>query len=491
MAQLYRTTTFRLTLAYLVVFCAFAALLLGYFALNTRRILTDQIVETISFELHDLADQYRQGGIVRLATVIESRSRRPGSNLYLLTDSRGIVLAGNVMSVPAGLLDKAGWTEMPYDRIEDADTKQKEVDRSSRPEHGRLLALTRVLVLPGGFRLLVGRDLEDRERLYAIISSAGPLSAGAVILLGLAGGLFASRRVLRRIDAMTETSGTIMRGNLDRRLPVSGTGDELDRLATNLNDMLDRIGLLMNGIKEVSDNIAHDLKTPLTRVRNRAEQVLRAGRSNDDYREALEGIIDEADGLIRLFNALLMIARAEAGHFRDAMVEFDAAALVTELAELYEPVAEESGIELRVEPSSPAFLKGSRELVTQAMANLLDNAIKYSAPSSGKGEVVLRVERDEGHVTLTVADRGPGIPNAERSHVLMRFVRLESSRSLPGSGLGLSLVSAVARLHGGEFKLADNAPGLRSVITLPLTGGNGVDGSQRNILELSADASSN
>jgi len=280
--------------------------------------------------------------------------------------------------------------------------------------------------------------------------------------------------VLRRVDAMTETTRTIMTGDLGERLPVAGTGDELDRLAENLNAMLERIEALMHGLKEVSDNIAHDLKTPLTRLRNRSEEALRTAKSEAEYREALEVTIEESEGLIRTFNALLMIARAESGQARDDMSEFDAAEIAHDIGELYEPLAEQKGIALKVEADVPAKVKGNRELVSQALANLVDNAIKYTnthqAANGATPEIVVRAMNEGDRILLTVADRGPGIPEVDRSRVVERFVRLEQSRSQPGSGLGLSLASAVARLHGGELTLADNEPGLKSVIALPRGG---------------------
>jgi len=329
--------------------------------------------------------------------------------------------------------------------------------------------------LPGGFRLLVGRDLDERERLYNIVLSAGRWSVAIVVILGLAGGLFVTRRVLRRVDAMTETTRTIMHGDLGGRLPVAGTGDELDRLAENLNIMLDRIEALMRGLKEVSDNIAHDLKTPLTRLRNRAEQALRSAKNENEYRAALENTIEESDGLIRTFNALLMIARAESGQARDDMSEFDAAEIAHDVGELYEPLAEEKGIVLKVEADAPVPIKGNRELISQALANLVDNAIKYAEPRNDQingapVQVVVRALGEGDRILLTVADSGPGIPEADRGRVVERFIRLEQSRSQPGSGLGLSLASAVARLHGGELTLADNEPGLKSIIALPRGG---------------------
>ncbi len=241
-----------------------------------------------------------------------------------------------------------------------------------------------VVELPGGFRLLVGRDLEERERIYGIIANAGRWSFALVVVLGVAGGFFVSRRVLKRIDAMTDTAHTIMAGDLAGRLPIAGTGDELDRLAENVNAMLERIEALMGGLKEVSDNIAHDLKTPLTRLRNRCEQALRTAKSDGDYRAALESTIAESDELMRTFDALLMIARAESGHARDNMTEFDAAAIARDIGDLYEPLAEQNGLVLKVEAPLVAPVRGNRELISQALANLIDNAIKYASPDASK-----------------------------------------------------------------------------------------------------------
>ncbi len=460
LGKLLRTTAFQLTLVYLLIFVLFAVSLLGYFALNTRRLITDQITYTVNSEIRGLREQYEQGGIRRLVIVVDVRSRRPGSNLYLVTTPTGEGLAGNVGSLEPGVLGHPGWLETSYRRID-------------APEEAEHRALVQVVQLPDGFHLLVGRDLEERERLYAIIANAGRWSSALVIVLGLAGGFFVSRRVLNRIDAMTETAHTIMAGDLAGRLPVAGTGDELDRLADNVNAMLERIEALMRGLKEVSDNIAHDLKTPLTRLRNRCEQALRGAKGDVDYRAALESTIAESDELIRTFDALLMIARAESGHSRDNMTEFDAAEVARDVGELYEPLADEKGLALTVDAPAAAPVRGNRELVSQALANLVDNAIKYAGPKPANNvpaEIVVKAGTDGDRVMLRVADHGPGIPDADRDRVVERFVRLEQSRSQPGSGLGLSLASAVARLHGGELKLEDNHPGLKSTIALPRAG---------------------
>jgi signal transduction histidine kinase len=461
LGKLLRTTAFKLTLVYLTIFALFAAIVLVYFAWSTRRLINEQITQTVDAEIVTLQDEYDIGGIRRLIFTLDARSRRPDSYLYLLTTAAGEGLAGNVGSLTAGVLERAGWSETAYRKLEDLE----------QTEHH---ALVKIVQLSGGFRMLVGRDLEERDRMHDVVISAGRWSLAIVVILGIAGGLFVMRRVLQRVDAMTATTQTIMAGDLSGRLPIAGTGDELDRLAGNLNAMLERIEALMRGLKEVSDNIAHDLKTPLTRLRNRCEEALRTAEDEAQYRAALEGTIEESDALIRTFNALLMIARAESGQARDNMRDFDAAEVARGVGELYEPVADDQGLVLTIDAPTAAPVSGNRELISQALANLVDNAIKYAAPATapagGPPEIRISAGCQGDRVLLTVADNGPGIPEADRARAVERFVRLEQSRSQPGSGLGLSLALAVAHLHGGDLKLEDNQPGLRTVISLPRPG---------------------
>ncbi len=466
--KLVRTTAFRLTLVYLFLFAIFAASLLGYFAWNTRRLITEEITQTVNAETAEINEIYGRLGLFGLVRAIEYRALRPGANLYLVTTPTGQSIAGNVGSLAPGIMATGGWSETAYKRIEDAD------ERSHR-------ALVRVTELENGFRLLIGRDLAERRRLFGIVAKAAQWSILIVVVLGLGGGIFVARRVLTRIDAMTGTAQRIMTGDLSGRLPVGRSGDELDRLAENLNAMLERIEALMAGLKEVSDNIAHDLKTPLTRLRNRAEEALAKSGCEADYRAALERTIDESDGLIRTFNALLMIARAESGQARGNMDDFDTAEVANGIHELYEPVAEDDGMTLNVKTQA-APIHGNRELISQALANLVENAIKYGKPATQSAGTVVSMEsrqiaieakREGDQVLLSVTDRGPGIAEADRKHVVERFVRLEASRTLPGSGLGLSLASAVATLHGGELRLGDARPGLVATLALPARAGAG------------------
>jgi len=365
-----------------------------------------------------------------------------------------VPIAGNIGDLPSGTIGRPGWIETDYRRAGESAT-----DRPHR-------AIAQVFGLPGNFRLLVGRDLEDRDRMRDIFGRGFRMSLLVALVLGLLGAYFVTRRVLKRVDAMTDMSRRIMDGDLTGRLPTGGSRDELDRLAGSVNDMLGRIEALMAGMKEVSDNIAHDLKTPLTRLRNKAEEALRGEASDEAYRTALTGIIEESDGLIRTFNALLMIARAEAGNQREGMGPVDLGEIARGVGELYEPVADEAGVTLTV-AAGPMPVTGSRELLGQVIANLVDNALKYGRVEGQAGEVTVTVAAEGAEAVLTVADRGPGIADADRGRVLDRFVRLETSRSRPGSGLGLSLAAAVARLHGGSIALGDNQPGLKVTLRLP------------------------
>ena len=451
LGKLFRTTAFKLSLGLLAIVALGVILVFGFVAWNVNGLINQQIAQTIDAEMTGLDEQYAEGGAAQLVSVIEARAKQPGAALYLVTTFAGERVAGNVAALPTGVLTQPGVTETYYARLGEGTARR--------------LALARIFLLPGGFRLLVGRDLQDRAALARLMGRALLGSLVALALIGVGGGLFVARRVLRRVDAMSATAGVIMRGDLSGRLAIAGSDDELDRLAVNLNAMLERIGALMSGLAEVSDNIAHDLKTPLTRLRNGAEQALRTAQQPEAYRDALAKIIEEADELIGLFNALLMIARAEAGADRADMASFDASETLRDIGELYEPVAEAEDVVLSVSAEPRLTMRGSRELVAQAVANLIDNALKYGVATAAR-EITVRAARVGSLIEISVADRGPGVSAADRARVMDRFVRLEPARSQPGSGLGLSLALAVAHLHGGTVRLEDHAPGLRVVMTL-------------------------
>lgn len=454
LAKLFRTTAFKLALGLLAVFVLAAGLGLGYVVWKSGRVVQEQVAAMVDAEAGNLTQRYRADGFLGMLQAIEERASQPGSFLYIVTAPNGAPLAGNVGTLPADVLDKAGIRETQYTRL--------------GANEGPAPALVRVERLPNGSRLLVGRDLSERNRFAEILASTILGGLALVILVGLAGGLILARRVLVRLDAMTDTTRTIMAGNLSRRIPVNGSGDEFDRLALSTNQMLERIGELMSELRQVTDDVAHDLKTPLTRLRNRAEEALRSARTDEDYRATLDRIIDESDALIRTFNTMLLIARAESGAAREVMSSVNAGEIVESVAELYEPSAEEAGLKFDVRTEPGLVVHGNRELIGQALANLVDNAIKYGAvEGSPAGTILLVAKGDADRVRFVVADNGPGIPADNRIRALERFVRLESSRTRPGSGLGLSLANAIARLHGGTLELADNTPGLKVIIELP------------------------
>jgi signal transduction histidine kinase len=458
LGRIFYTTAFKLSAIYVAVFAAFAISFFVYLSYATNELLSQQVRQTIEAEIRGLAEQGRTGGLPAIIDAITIRSSRPSASLYVIVDANGVIVAGNVSELPAGLLSRST-TEpvtVAYERGGDVDG----------------LAMIEVVRLPGGYRMLVGRDIGEREEFRKIIGRALGWAAALLVLLGLITWVFVSRRVLKRIDSVTATSRRIMAGDLSGRLEVAGNGDEFDRLAASLNTMLDRIEGLLYGLKDVTDNIAHDLKTPLTRLRNRVEAALAGPQEVKLLRGVLAETIEESDQLIRTFNALLMIARIEAGSPEGAMETLDAAEILRDVAELYEPVAEEAGVTLQVEADAPIPVEGSRELLGQALANLIDNAIKYAGGEAGDRPpmVTMRAYGEGGEAVLSVSDNGPGVPAADRERVLQRFVRLEKSRTKPGSGLGLSLVAAVVGLHHGTIVLSDAGPGLVVTIRLPRSG---------------------
>ena len=312
--------------------------------------------------------------------------------------------------------------------------------------------------------MLVGRDISDaaafRSEVRTTLLWAGSIALG----IGLIGGTVMSRNLLRRVEQVNRTSERVMAGNLSDRIPLRGTNDEFDQLAANLNRMLDQIERLMTAMREVTDDVAHDLRTPLSRLRTRLERTLVNPSGSASQGEAIRAAIEEADRLLATFNALLRIAELESGARLDQTAPLELSEVARSAAELYEPVAEEKGFTLSVVADEPGVrISGDWHLLSQALANLLDNALKYA----GGGLIELRVYHENGQAILEVADQGPGIPEADRQSVLDRFVRLEPSRTTPGNGLGLSLVRAIARRHDGSVTLEDNRPGLRVRLQFP------------------------
>lgn len=435
-------------MVYLILFGASVLALLAFVYWTTAGISTSQTDDTIQAEITGLAEQYRAGGLVGLTQIVRERSRNQRQSIYLLVDPNRRPIAGNINGWPEAETSAEGWLEFPY----------------NRPVGGVIeshQARARHLSLEAGFQLLVGRDIQERLDLEQVMRSSLAWALALTLGLGLLGGYFISRNMLRRIEAINRTSREVMAGGLEKRVPVTGSGDELDQLAGNLNAMLAQIERLVTGMRQVTENIAHDLRSPLNRMRSRLEVTLLERPDAETYRESIQETIEESERLLGTFNALLEIARAESGHGADNLKPVDLSDLVGNAAELYEALAEEKGVvfESVVEPALNVV--GDDNLLSQAIGNLLDNAIKYT-PRGGT-VFVSAIKRDDV-VEIGVADTGPGIPADKHEEVLDRFVRLEESRSSQGSGLGLSLVQAVASLHDAELVLEDNAPGLRVIL---------------------------
>lgn len=504
---LLRTSSFRLAVGYTAVFGLSALLAFALIFSLTEAALDRETNGAIEAEIVVLSRQYDRFGLNGLAALVAQRSAGSRQAVYLLTDRWGRRLEGNLAAWPDRLSQRGGFIEFPRATGSGAEA-------GSATGGGVLRA--RAFLLPGGFSLVVGRDLSERQRFRQELLQAMAWAAGAMVLVGLGGGLLVGWRSMRRVAVMvaatTRVVGGAAAGALDitpaagdgavadaapglaARIPVSGRGDELDQLAGNVNAMLDRLARLLDGMRQVTDNVAHDLRGPLTRLKTRLEVTLLAGPDTAPaYRAALEQTVAEANAVLATFNALLDIATAEAGSLRDALAPVDLAALAADMADLYLPAAEEAGLALSLHgPAGDgvAVVDGHRHLLGQAIANLIDNAVKHGRPAAtpapgkpGAGDAVvpdaaageaaadggvrIAVTRTAAGVALTVADRGPGIAAADRHRAVQRFVRLAPDRGGPGNGLGLSLVAATARLHGARLALEDNGPGLRVRLDFP------------------------
>ena len=472
LSALMKTTAARLSALYLLLFGVCAIGLVVYMTSVSVRILIAQTQETINEESMSMVHAYERGGLPFLVRMVEQRARQPGANLYLIAASNGRILSGNVESLEPGVLETLGWTTRPflYKRYGERGPLQVPTEEGKPPPPGAApphAAMALVLRLPNQLILLVGRDLGEPERFRRVVQRALILALGTMGLGAFLIWFFVGRTALRRIDSVSEASRRIMGGDLTGRLPVTGAGDEFDRLSANLNSMLARIAVLNEGLKQVSDNIAHDLKTPLTRLRSRAETTLSSARTDADYRAALEATIAESDQLIRTFNAILMISRLEAGYSAEQTETIDLTQVVADVVELYEPLAEESGVALETSIDGNLTVNGNRELLAQALSNVVDNAIKYSAGDAEKPLVRVTATRTGEDVQIEISDNGPGIAPEDRARATERFVRLEKSRSQPGSGLGLSLAKAVMGFHRGSLALGDAEPGLRVTMKIP------------------------
>ncbi len=446
--KILRSSAFRLAIGYVALFAVSAILLLAFVYWLAASYMVRQADETIEAEIVGLAERYRLGGLNGLTASIRERlDRRPqGSSIYLLTDAAGAPIVGNLNRWPPVEPDESGFLDF---------------ELVAGPGEAPHRARAKPFVLRGGFQLLVGRDLEELESVRSLLLRTMAWGLALILALALLGAVVVSRSRIRRIAKIDEVIGEVMAGDLSRRIPLEGTSDDIEDLAEKLNRMLGELSNLVEGVRRVSDSIAHDLRTPLARLKTRLER-LRRGRSGE---EEIGDAIEEADRLLAMFGAVLRIARIESGERgRAAFAEVDLTSLVDDVAELYRPLIEEKGSRLSLHNAPSVVVPGDRDMLFQAVANLVDNAIKHTP---GGGRIEISLASGDGGAEIVVADDGPGIPLEERDKVRERFYRLDESRTTPGAGLGLSLVSAVAARHGGELRLEDNHPGLRAVLTLP------------------------
>ncbi|MEM7407068.1 MAG: ATP-binding protein [Pseudomonadota bacterium] len=445
-SRLISSTTLRLTVLYCAVFGLSVILLLGFLYWATAGLMARQADATIEAEIEGLAEQYRREGLERLTRVIADRIRRDpdGKSVYLFADPQYRALAGNLDRWPEVRHAADGWVEFDFSAGNDA--------RVTR---------ARTFQLDGGLRLLVGRDIQELRDVRHLVVTASAWSLALTLALAVLGGLLTSRGILRRLGQINATSREIMAGDLSRRVPVGPRHDDFDELAGNLNRMLDEIERLMASVRQVSDNVAHDLRTPLTRLRNRLEAVRGEVGVGTQAHALVDSAVEDTDQLLSAFGALLRIARLESGQIELVSDEVDVAGLSADLFELYEAAADDRGIRLRQRSVPDTVVRGDRDLLFQALANLLDNALKFTPHG---GEVLIESRTRPGVVELSIVDDGPGIPGELHGRVTERFFRTDASRATPGHGLGLALVAAVARHHGARLMLFDNAPGLSVVL---------------------------
>ena len=463
--RIFRTTPFRLTLLFLALFAAAASAFLAYIYLATAGEVNRRADASISRELASLEAVYRRGSFAALNQAVIERSTGNQVLLYLLMDRSGAPISGSIARSPIKT-DLSGRTWGAF-VLADSDADGAILRRPARGAEE---------VMSGGERLFVGADVGDSEA-YVVGIVRALWGAGALVLiLGLAGGVIVSRNVSRNISSLTDVIESARAGDLHVRARVRGAGDEYDDLASGLNDMLERLERSIGGLRHAGDAIAHDLRSPLTRLRARLEAaMIDADAGRTDPRRALQQALEETDGVLRTFGAVLAIARLEAVGDAPDQTIFDPGTLAADIAELYEPTCEEKDLDFRSELTPGLKAKGNRDFIAQALANILDNSVKYTPTG---GAIMLRVRRrSSGDIEFSVTDTGPGVPDKDRSRIVERFVRLEQSRNQPGAGLGLSLVAAVARAHRGHLELDDGpgamataGPGLRVALVLPKPG---------------------
>ncbi|MDB5414748.1 MAG: histidine kinase [Rubritepida sp.] len=451
--RLLQSAGFRFALLFVAIFSVAAAFLVAVLWWATAGALDRQTIAAIRTDATSLVERYREQSLPGLIEAIEERLAVDAQNetIYLLIDADGRRLAGNLRDWPTAIGEDGAWFRT---RIQhDGGVAEARVNRRDLP----------------GLRLLVGRDESERVQLRLLLTEGVAWSLGAVLIFAGIGAALIRRALQARMRPAVTTALGIAAGDLSHRVPLSGQGDEFDRLGATMNAMLDRIGNLMTGMRGVSDAIAHDLRTPIARARAKLEESLVTAAGEAGLRAAVEEGIADLDNITRVFQALLRIAEAEAGARRAAFAPLNLPEVLGDAAEIYEVMAEAREQRLETDLPEKLSMVGDRDLLLQAVANLLDNAIKFTPPG---GLVRLTARQTEAGIEIAVSDSGPGLSPEDRAQAPDRFFRADASRALPGSGLGLALVRAVAQLHAGEVVLEDamsgaSPPGLRVVLRLP------------------------
>ena len=461
LAKTLRSSTLRLALIWIGIFGTAVAALLGYVYWSTASYMLRQSDEAIAIELAVLQEAYASGGREQLMAAIAERMSDGGfeSGIYLLADPSGVPLAGNLAAWPASLKGSSGWG--------DFSAPEWKSDAARQP-----LMRATFETLPDGTRLLVGEDIADLDQVTERINTALILTALLIVAVAAAAAATITRRTVGRIESINATSRAIMQSGLSERIPLRGTKDEWDELATNLNSMLERIETLMGEVKQFTDNVAHELRTPITRLRGRLEKSYNSLHDGDAQKAMIGDTIADLDSVQRIFSSLTRISQIEATDRTAAFRTIDLAEVVREVVELFDAAAEEKGGQLKTVGDQRVLVTGDRDLLFDAVANLVDNAIKHG-PEAGR--VTVDVRQSDAGAAIAVSDEGPGIPGDETRNVFKRFYRLERSRRTPGNGLGLSLVAAVARLHGAQIETLDNAPGLTIRLGFPASARSGVE----------------
>ncbi|HEY1931579.1 MAG TPA: HAMP domain-containing sensor histidine kinase [Acetobacteraceae bacterium] len=448
-ATVLRSAGFRFAVVYAVLLALSAAALALFLWWATAGLLDRQTEAAIRSDAQGLSERWADGGLPALVLTIDDRlaGNVDDDAIYFLADPGMRRVAGNLERWPSSVRQSNAWYELPVRRAGITS-----------------LALVQRYDLPNGFHLLIGRDVRVRAQLRTLLTDALLWALVIVVAMATAGALVVRSLFKRTLANVSATATAIAAGDFAQRVKLSGRGDEFDQLAETINDMLDRIGRLMDGVRQVSNAIAHDLRTPITRARTRLEDAALHARDADALRAAIERATADLDGIVSVFQALLRISEIEAGSRRSAFARLDVAPLLADIAELYGVVAEEKGVTLAVESPDHLPAYGDRDLIQQAVTNLVDNAVKFT-PSGGT--VRLRAQTVPSGLEIGVIDQGPGIPDADKSRATERFFRGEAARNTPGAGMGLALVQAVAQLHGGALRLEDAHPGLMAVLALP------------------------